>query len=355
MTIQTMLHHASQSQHAFVSGIPGDRQLLERQAMYMYPPAASAQVVENSQQYARAAALKTAAAAMYQLLKTPSALADQFKDLQALDAVCNRPVDEGSKPENHRRNRYHNVLPYDSNRYLLQDRDAYINASVVQIHSQGLAPCRYICSQGPLIDTTADFWQMVWESASPAIVMLTALTERGVEKCAVYFPIEEGAGVRAGDFLIRNHRTVNFTADIECRQLSIMSTRSGAMRKLYHILYSAWPDDGVPQDTHGVRILSGLLQPYKRLQRSVTVHCSAGIGRTGTFCAIDALLHRLRQLPQEGLTEAQVRWFLDVPAVVFQLRQQRMGMVQTPQQYVYCYLTLLEAAQHMAGQVDLVG
>jgi protein tyrosine phosphatase len=94
--------------------------------------------------------------------------------------------------------------------------------------------------------------------------------------------------------------------------------------------------------------MSSLLQPWKASHRCVMVHCSAGIGRTGTFCAIDALLHRLRGLAPTGLTEAEARWHLDVPAVVFQLRQQRMGMVQTPQQYMYCYVTLREAALQLA-------
>lgn len=277
----------------------------------------------------------------------------EYQQIVNLDEIiphkCNAALDKSIAGKN----RYTNVLPYDYNRVRLAgDSGAagYINASLVQYTTPSTPHCTYIATQGPLAATAADFWQMVFDVRSPAIVMLGNTIEDGIPKCAQYFPVREGDVIRARDLEVKLKKHQALDAHSVCRSLVIKRRASGESHTLSHYQYHGWPDHGVPLGTGGIRAISGALDPV-RGAGPVVVHCSAGIGRSGTFCAVDILRQRLRswqlRLPA---SDEEMEGSLDLFTLVHQLRQQRMGMVQTMEQYCYCYNALKEELQDLLRQ-----
>uniref|UniRef100_A0A8B9UZY7 protein-tyrosine-phosphatase n=1 Tax=Anas zonorhyncha TaxID=75864 RepID=A0A8B9UZY7_9AVES len=188
----------------------------------------------------------------------------------------------------------------------------------------------YIASQGPLQHTIEDFWRMIWEWKSCSIVMLTELEERGQEKCAQYWPSD--GSVSYGDI------TVELKKEEECesytvRDLLVTNTRENKSRQIRQFHFHGWPEVGIPSDGKGMINIIAAVQ--KQQQQSgnhpITVHCSAGAGRTGTFCALSTVLERVKA---EGI--------LDVFQTVKSLRLQRPHMVQTLEQYEFCYKVVQE-------------
>lgn len=86
--------------------------------------------------------------------------------------------------------------------------------------------------------------------------------------------------------------------------------------------------------------------PFVRRQQPIVVHCSAGIGRTGSFCAIDITLQRLRAWAQQAPADLPEN-LINLPALVHTFRQQRMGMVQVYEQYVYCYKAVADELRQL--------
>lgn len=246
------------------------------------------------------------------------------------------------------KNRYLNVLPYDYNRVKLGGPADYVNASHVEFSTREVPLCRYIATQGPLSTTAADFWEMICIHECRAIVMLTNTTEKGVSKCALYFP------ARAGEAKQFRHLGVSTTAVMACgdgvtkRGMVIINTLTGLTTQVEHYHYHAWPDQGTPDSSCGIRQLSQLLGPAQERSGPVVVHCSAGIGRTGTFCTIDITLQRLKRWSQDF--PSSVQEVLNLMPLVHRLRQQRMGMVQTHEQLALCYAA---AADELLCRLDV--
>lgn len=251
--------------------------------------------------------------------------------------------DEAAKKENIRRNRYCDVLPYDFNRVHLASGE-YINASYLQSKESDAAQWRYIATQGPLKTGVEDFWQMVFEQESNVIIMLTRTTEKFTEKCASYFSEKARSEERHGVFLVRTTSQSELNGDVTSRELSLVHSKKGITRKVMHYHYHTWPDHGVPDYTDPIRVLSRLLRSTK-IEGPPIVHCSAGIGRTGTFCTVDITLHRLLTLDQADQHAAEKA--VDVKRVVMSLRKQRYGMVQNPQQYLFCHQAIKEEIDDM--------
>ncbi|GLC42084.1 hypothetical protein PLESTB_001066400 [Pleodorina starrii] len=278
----------------------------------------------------------------------------------------------------------------------------YINASHV-VHSD--AQCgftvSYIASQGPLPGTETDFWRMCWAERVGAVVMLTNTVERGINKCSEYYPAQLGVRQRLRDggggggisvavaaacgSRIAAAATEEAAPPSTCLQeVAAVSSSSlhggdltytvlrlvcgggaacaangtgggGAFREVAHLHYTAWPDHGTPADAAAIRTLCDLVEPLRAAGGAVVVHCSAGIGRTGTFCAIDILRRRLAHLevcaasrPGSVRPDA-VQAALDLPELVHSLRRQRSGMVQTIEQYAFCYQAVYEELQTALG------
>ncbi|KAM8841848.1 tyrosine-protein phosphatase non-receptor type 9 [Synchiropus picturatus] len=259
--------------------------------------------------------------------------------------------DYSKKLSNQIKNRYSDVLCLDQSRVrlcqLCDDEDEtsdYINASFMDGYKRSNA---YIATQGPLPKTFADFWRMVWEQMVLIIVMTTRVVERGRVKCGQYWPLEEGRTEQHGHFLIRNTHIQVFQ-DFKLSFLELYNTQSGEKRDVCHYLYVSWPDFGVPKSASAMldfreHVLQRRDAAVKSLGSSwtgpaggppVIVHCSAGIGRTGTFCTLDICLSRLEDIGT-----------VDVFQTVRRMRTQRAFSIQTWDQYYFCYTAIIEYAQ----------
>ncbi|WAQ95216.1 PTN13-like protein [Mya arenaria] len=176
----------------------------------------------------------------------------------------------------------------------------------------------YIVSQGPLPETLGHFWQMIWEQRVTVLVMLTLDKEGSKVKCHRYWPesADTPLDICDGEYrlsLLYENELEAFTV----RSVLMEHVESGDTRRIYQLNYTAWPDHGVPPSA--LPLLQCMrLSHLLRSEGPILVHCSAGIGRSGTFIAIDlALAHIERGQPFE------------VPEIVRELRRQRQGMIQT--------------------------
>ncbi|XP_046417564.1 receptor-type tyrosine-protein phosphatase delta-like [Neodiprion fabricii] len=236
----------------------------------------------------------------------------------------------GSLPENMTKNRYKNQIAYDETRIVLKKLDAdpysdYINANYIQGYQN---PRAYIATQGPLKATVRDFWRMVWQENVSVICMLANTVERGKKKCEEYWPNVEGTNKKCGDILIRNTDADVF-ADYTFRTLLL--TCRGEKRTVTHLHYTGWPDHGVPMYTQSLVAYLNKLLGTNRDKGPVVVHCSAGVGRTGTIILCDICLQ-----------QAAVEKKIDAPAVVMRMREGRANMVDSAQQYMLAHLAILE-------------
>lgn len=242
------------------------------------------------------------------------------------------------------KNRYANVIPLPETRVPLQKMNndpltEYINASYVR--GPRNATRYYIACQGPMDTTVTDFWRMIWEQQSKVIIMLTDLVENGVEKCTEYIPPSEVTDCHRlyGDFQVtlKKRETKEKYA---ISTLHLKNLENNTFREVYHIWY-LWPVNGVQSDGAG---LIAVLLEARALQRGgpgpIVVHCSPGTGRTGTLIALDL-----------GIRQYEITRTVDVPRVVYTIRRDRAGAVQTKEQYAFIYKSLNLYATKLAGGV----
>ncbi|XP_074595104.1 tyrosine phosphatase IA-2 [Brevipalpus obovatus] len=255
------------------------------------------------------------------------------------EALCAYEVDPCSTTaatlsQNTNKNRFADVLPFDHSRVILNDltnsnRSDYINASTITDHDPR-SPV-YIVTQGPLPHTCADFWQMVWEQGSTIIVMLTRLMENGVASSARYWPEEGSASY--GSFEVHLVSEHIWCDDYLVRSFFLKNTKSGETRTVTQFHYLSWPENGVPPNPRS------LLEFRRKVNKSfrgrscpIVVHCSDGIGRTGTYCLIDMVLNRLAKGAKE----------IDIAATLEHIRDQRGNSVKTKAQFEFVLEALAE-------------
>ncbi|KAM9507196.1 receptor-type tyrosine-protein phosphatase U-like isoform 5-T5 [Guaruba guarouba] len=255
--------------------------------------------------------------------------AGRLGEYQQLSSSLLHPCDAGKELCNQSKNRYKSIIPYDHCRVVLQPSDTgngYINASYVDSYR---SPHFFIAAQGPLPGTVLDFWQMVWQEKTSVIVMLTGLVEQNKTKCEQYWPEQEQV---YGDFTVTLNNT-RTTTGLVTRIFSLQKAGCAFPRVVEQFHYLLWPDHGVPRNSAQLLCLVDVVN--KRALEApagpMVVHCSAGIGRTGTFIALDFLL-------KMGRAEGKV----DVFHCVQRLREQRISMVQTKEQYTFLYEVVLE-------------
>uniref|UniRef100_A0A9L0S6B8 Band 4.1-like protein 5 n=1 Tax=Equus caballus TaxID=9796 RepID=A0A9L0S6B8_HORSE len=220
-------------------------------------------------------------------------------------------------PQNLDKNRYKDVLPYDTTRVLLQGNEDYINASSVNME---IPPAhlvnKYIATQGPLPHTCAQFWQVIWDQKLSLIVMLTTLTERGRTKCHQYWPDPPDV-MEYGSFHIRC-QSEDCTIAYVFREMLVTNTETGEEHTVTHLQYVAWPDHGVPDDPSDFLEFVNYVRSLRVDGEPVLVHCSAGIGRTGVLVTMETAMCLIeRNLPVYPLD------------IVRKMRDQRAMMVQT--------------------------
>ncbi|XP_036288962.1 tyrosine-protein phosphatase non-receptor type 3 isoform X4 [Pipistrellus kuhlii] len=243
-------------------------------------------------------------------------------------------------PQNLDKNRYKDVLPYDTTRVLLQGNEDYINASHVnmEIPAANLVN-KYIAAQGPLPHTCAQFWQVVWDQKLSLIVMLTTLTERGRTKCHQYWPDPPDVAEH-GSFHIRC-QSEDCTIAYVFREMLVTNTETGEEHTVTHLQYVAWPDHGVPDDSSDFLEFVSYVRSLRVDAEPVLVHCSAGIGRTGVLVTMETAMCLIeRNLPVYPLD------------IVRKMRDQRAMMVQTSSQYKFVCEAILRV--HEEGLVPML-
>ncbi|CAL1265790.1 unnamed protein product [Larinioides sclopetarius] len=263
----------------------------------------------------------------------------EFKKLSMLNSSKSVKFVSANLPVNKFKNRLMNILPYESTRVCLQpirgvDGSDYINANYIDGYRYKNA---YIATQGPLAETTEDFWRMLWEHNSNIVVMLTKLKELGREKCHQYWPNERSQ--RYLYYVVDPITEYNMPLYI-LREFKVTDARDGQSRTIRQFHFTDWPDQGVPKSGEGFIDFIGQVHKTKEQfgqEGPITVHCSAGVGRTGVFITLSIVLERMQY---EGV--------VDIFQSIRILRTQRPGMVQTEDQYQFCY----RAAHEYLGSFD---
>ena len=315
-------------------------------------------------------------------------------------------IEKGSK------NRYNNIFPYEHSRVRLQGCETsecdYINANHVKADYSNR---QYIATQAPIPGTFNDFWRVVWEQDVHVIVMLTAENEGGLLKSHPYWKAGEYGPVK---IKVLAERTVSLdngetpsptprTPGVSHARPSMGMRRSTTnsvpketkdskssaekpavvlrtlalthsnrpfepMRQITQLHYSQWPDFGAPASPTALLSLmeqvnkyvrgsashpGSVNQPALKNERPIIVHCSAGCGRTGTFCTIDSVIdmmkrQRLDQHRDDDSMDVDVASWVRrddedlVAKAVDDFRHQRLSMVQNLRQFVLCYESIMQ-------------
>ncbi|XP_035663452.1 tyrosine-protein phosphatase 10D-like [Branchiostoma floridae] len=234
---------------------------------------------------------------------------------------------------NSSKNRYTNILPYDHSRVELHpleedENSDYINANYIPGYR---FEREFIATQGPVPFTVPDFWRMVWEQNSRVIVMLTQCWERGKAKCERYWP-EDEEPVFYGDIVVKM-LSENKEDDWTCREFELANNSHSRCVRQYQ--FTSWPDHGVPEDT------KASLEFVRMVRRNIgegagpaVIHCSAGVGRTGTFITLDRLMQHMEDHDH-----------VDIFGIVHQMRLYRVFMVQTQEQYIFIHQCIMDLLQ----------
>ncbi|KAI0224033.1 hypothetical protein LSAT2_024929 [Lamellibrachia satsuma] len=287
-------------------------------------------IYANTQQVSRG--IKLAALAAYvEDKKHHNGFKKEFDELPSgVRAKCTA----AHKQNNKNKNRFVNIIAYDHTRVVLPTDNGpsdYINANHIMGYKEKANA--YLATQGPKDWTIEDVWRMVWQEKTNTVVMLANLYELGKEKCSRYWP-EKGKTQTWGHFIAESISEEQF-ADYVIREFTLKNQELKKMRKIRQLHFTAWPDKGTPEYAYPLLAFHRKVHSFDSERRGpLLVHCSAGVGRTGTFIAIDILI-------QQAAAEGKV----DIFNCVNLLRTQRMDMVQTLAQYVFVFQALVDTSE----------
>ncbi|KAM6105872.1 FERM and PDZ domain-containing protein 2 [Pterocles gutturalis] len=257
-----------------------------------------------------------------------------LKEFMALEHV--KPIDDcriGKAPENQDKNRYQDIVPYDKTRVPLGEKNGYVNASYIRM-KVGEEEHFYIITQGPLPSTMGDFWQMVWESESNVIAMMTKEVEQGQDKCHRYWPEPPHDSIDVANFHLRldNYQILEYFI---IRTIEIINKQTEKKRIISHLQFTTWPDHNTPKLAEQ---LVKFICYMRKVHRTgpIVAHCSTGIGRSGVLLCVEVLLSYI----EKDLC-------FNIKQIVRDLRDQRFGMIQTKDEYLLCYEVALEVLQNL--------
>ncbi|XP_039664458.1 phosphatidylinositol phosphatase PTPRQ isoform X3 [Perca fluviatilis] len=253
---------------------------------------------------------------------------EEFAELPKL--LQDLATTDADLPWNKSKNRFPNIKPYNNNRVKLLSEPGtagsdYINASFV---SGYLCPNEFIATQGPLPGTVADFWRMIWETGTHTIAMLTQCYEKGRIRCHKYWPEDNKPMSVFSDILI-SKVSEEVLPDWTVRTLKV--EKHGHYILVRHFNYTSWPEHGVPESCSTLIKFVKAVRAHRHDNTTIVVHCSAGVGRTGVFIALDHLIQHIRDHD-----------FVDIYGLVAELRSERMCMVQNLAQYIFLHQSTLE-------------
>jgi len=259
---------------------------------------------------------------------------------------------DASKPENRPLNRYRDVYPYDHSRVPLTNvaTTDYINASLVTMASLGRS---YILTQGPLAGTTPHFWSMVWEQKCRAIIMLNRVIEKSAHKCHQYWPLDtinsDSDNTMVFNDVQLSVENISQTPGqhYTISTLRLTNTTTHDSREVLHFHYTTWPDFGVPSCPDTFLEFLGAVRESGSLDCETgpaVVHCSAGIGRSGTFILVDSCLLEAENSGPEAV---------NIKQTLLDMRSFRMGLIQTEDQLKFSYQAIIEGARQL-GLITIV-
>ncbi|XP_031657889.1 phosphatidylinositol phosphatase PTPRQ isoform X2 [Oncorhynchus kisutch] len=253
---------------------------------------------------------------------------EEFAELPKL--LHDLATSDADLPWNRSTNRFTNIKPYNNNRVKLLSEPGlpgsdYINASFI---SGYLCPSEFIATQGPLPGTVADFWRMIWETRTQTIAMLTQCYEKGRIRCHQYWPEDNKPVTVFGDIIITK-LTEDVYPDWTVRALKV--ERHGDYMVVHHFNYTSWPEHGVPESSTTLIQFVRAIRANRHENTTIVVHCSAGVGRTGVFIALDHLIQHVSDHD-----------FVDIYGLVAELRSERMCMVQNLAQYMFLHQSTLD-------------
>ncbi|XP_076804805.1 receptor-type tyrosine-protein phosphatase beta-like [Clavelina lepadiformis] len=265
----------------------------------------------------------------------------EFQELQEVGKEMTKEI--AVTEENLTKNRYKkSIHMYDSTRVKLSPiadvpGSDFINANFVSGYR---GKNEFIATQGPLPTTIKEFWRMVWEQRCATIVMLTQIAEAGRVKCALYWPLKDEPDMDVGDMtleLVSEKSTTNWIH----RYFKL--TRGEETRYISQIHYTSWPDHGVPEVTQNVLEFVKYFQEVFEANpvQPTIVHCSAGVGRTGTFIAMDRLLQHMKDHD-----------YVDIFGIVHEMRMCRGAMVQNHKQYIFLHKVVEDVVDKVHERKD---
>ncbi|XP_030329469.1 tyrosine-protein phosphatase non-receptor type 22 isoform X2 [Strigops habroptila] len=254
------------------------------------------------------------------------------------------PTAASEQPENIKKNRYKDILPFDHSRVELSlitsDTDShYINANFIK----GIyGPRAYIATQGPLPTTVIDFWRMIWEYEVLIVVMACMEFEMGKKKCERYWAEVDGSPLQCGPFSIAC-KAEEKKNEYVIRRLKV--TLNEEIRTVYQFHYKNWPDHNVPSSIDPILELVGEIRCYQPGDSvPICIHCSAGCGRTGVICAVDYT----QKLLKDGIVPVNFSVF----SLIQEMRTQRPSIVQTKEQYELVYDAVIELFKRQIKALD---